>query len=224
MKLSGQEAHHLTAVCRLGAGVDVELFDGRGRVAAVGRGEVEVEVAETKCFAPRQEGRIIIAASVAKGDRFDWMVSKCTELGVDAIWPTLYARTVKLAAGAKVNERWGRLAIEAAKQCGRVWLPEIEGVATLGECLDRASNYGGAKLLYGSVEVGAANVLSVATGGEDVIALVGPEGGMAAEEVRTLQEAGATGVRLTDTVLRVETAGVSFAAILAAARMAERGT
>lgn len=224
VRLVGAEAHHLAAVRRLGAGDVVELFDGqgawaRGRIVAVGRREVELQVLEVQRVAARVAGRVVIAASVAKGERFEWMLSKCTELGVDAIWPVVFERTVKLAKGAKVVRRWEKLAIEAAKQCGRAWLPAIETVAGLGECLERRErNYSGSKVLYGSADRGTPPIATVAAGGADVIALVGPEGGITDEEVAMLRAAGGQAVRLGDTVLRVETAGVALAAVLVAQR------
>ena len=202
----------------------MELFDGQGawaqgRIVAVGRRAAELEVVEVQRVAARKTGRVVIAASVAKGERFEWMVSKCTELGVDAIWPVVFDRTVKLARGARVAERWDKLAIEATKMCGRAWLPEIETVAGLGESLERCERkYCGIKLLYGSADRRTRPIATVEVGGGDVVAFVGPEGGITDDEETMLKAAGGQAVRLGDTVLRVETAGVALAAVLVAHR------
>ena len=111
-KLDGTEAHHLINVMRLGAGEKIELFDGRGKLAKsviteIKRKDVLVEVKEVQTFERRGDGRVVIAASIAKGQRFDTLISKCTELGADHITAVVFERTVKQARGAAAMERYG---------------------------------------------------------------------------------------------------------------------
>ena len=167
----------------------------------------------------RQTGRVIIAASVAKGDRFDWLVSKCTELGVDRICPVLFERTVKAPRAQAAVRRYSKLAISAAKQCGRVFLPQIDPPTTLGKCLEiLKKDYPAGRFLAGSCDGGAQALVRMKYTNTDVTAFVGPEGGMTENEQKILTQQGAVPVRLTGTILRIETAGVAFAAILAANR------
>ena len=220
MPLDSVEAHHLIHVMRVGRGQCVELFDGKGTVAeatvvSLKRKDVTVNVEHIEKLSPRETGRVIIATSTAKGQRFDWLVSKCTELGADAIIPVLYERTVKLAKGKNVIERYTKLMISAAKQCGLNFLPVVSEAAPLTEALETLqTNYPQATMVFGSLSDDAKPITEMVEKDKDVIAFVGPEGGMTLEEETLLKNAGAVEVKLTGTVLRVETAAAAFAAIL----------
>jgi len=224
-ELSGAEAHHLSAVLRLRAGDEVELFDGDGTVAAAviekaDSRKVTLRVMDLKTAARRMRGRIAIAPSIAKGERFDWLVGKCTELGVDRIMPVLFERTVRQPKKASIVERWKNVVISASKQCGRAFLPQIDKPTRLAEVLDVLnSDYTEGRFLVGSLSV-AAGLVDQRFDGRDMAAFVGPEGGLTEQEEDLLRARGAEFVALTDTVLRVETAGVAFVAILAAQRAA----
>jgi 16S rRNA (uracil1498-N3)-methyltransferase len=225
-ELSGTEARHLAQVLRLKAGDKVELFDGKGTLAAAtiknasGK-KVALQVEDVKVF-PKPDAQIILAVSVAKGERFDWLVEKCTELGVDRMVPVLFERTVKQPKNPKIVERWNNIAIAAAKQCRRVFLPQIDRPLTLLEAVEiLKKDYPQGTLLFGSLSENSKPVLQCGFAGKNIIAFVGPEGGLTDEEENLLRENGAGEVRLTDTVLRVETAAVTFAAVLTIQRDAQ---
>ncbi len=218
-ELSGAEARHLAQVLRLAAGDKVELFDGKGTVAvavieiASGK-KVTLQIEDWKVF-ERPKSQIILTVSVAKGERFDWLIEKCTELGVDGIVPVLFERTVKQPKNPKIVERWNNIAMAAAKQCRRVFLPQIDKPLVLAEAIESLKkDYLQAQLLFGGLSENSKSVLQCGFAGKDVIAFVGPEGGLTDEEEMLLRENGAKEVRLTDTVLRIETAAVAFATIL----------
>ncbi len=222
--IDGEQFRHLVKVLRLGVGDEVELFDGSGGAATaviteIGRADAHLKIQQRKTQEPRQGGRIVIAVSVAKGTRFDWLVSKCTELGVDRIVPIVFQRTVKLAKGAQAGERYSKLAVEAAKQCGRIFLPRIDEPCSLSECVEKLKEeYPQMQLLFGSLGASAKSIMGLDTVGTDVAAFVGPEGGLTDSEETVLLENGAVGVRLAETILRVETAAIAFAAVLTAKR------
>jgi 16S rRNA (uracil1498-N3)-methyltransferase len=219
MSLVGDEAHHLTRVLRAAIGDNVKLFDGKGitatgTISKVAKNKVEIAVSSVETHKPKENGRIIICASLAKGERYDWLVSKCTELGVDRICPLIFERTVKLASGHSI-ERYNKIALAAAKQCERLFLPQIDAPSTLTECLRRLSKeYPNAHLLFGSTTEKTGTIFAQDYHLQDVIAFVGPEGGMTEKEGGILRSNGAVGVGITETVLRIETAAVAFAAIL----------
>jgi len=225
-ELSGAEARHLAQVLRLKAGDKVELFDGSGMVAvaiiksASGK-KVTLQVEDVKVFEkPAQQ--IILAVSVAKGERFDWLIEKCTELGVDRIVPVLFERTVKQPKNPKIVERWNNIAIAAVKQCRRVFLPQIDKPMILPEAIEiLKKDYPQAQLAFGSLSENSKPVLQCGFTGKDMIAFVGPEGGLTGEEENLLRENNAKEVRLADTVLRVETAAMAFAAVLTMQRDAQ---
>lgn len=223
-ELTGPEAHHLASVLRLGKGDRVELFDGAGKLAAAtvqaaGDNKVTLTVEGMEAFPPRQNARIIIAASIAKGERFDWLITKCTELGVDRITPVVFERTIKQPKNPKVVNRWNNLAISAAKQCRRLFLPVMDNPRPFADVLIALKRgYPAGRFLYGYPSPDCPPLVNYPFGADDVIAFIGPEGGLTDEEITFLRNNGAVAVRLTDTILRIETAAVAFASILAAQR------
>ena len=223
IQLDDTEAHHAIHVLRLQAGDNVELFDGRGGlgygvVARIARKTVAVEVSNVNRSRPRQSGRVVVATSIAKGQRFDWLVGKCTELGADHIACVLFERTVKQAKGTAV-QRYRKMTISTAKQCGRLFLPEITGPGNLAECFVALKElYPEAAFLFGDFGEDAIALRELTTEGADVVAFVGPEGGMTESEEQLLKAHGAIGVRLSENILRIETAADAFAAILCANR------
>ena len=194
----GDEAHHLTKVLRSRVGETVDLFDGKGitavgAIARIGKDKVEISISSLETHTPRDAGRIIIAASVAKGERYDWLVGKCTELGVDRICPVLFERTVKQASGHSI-ERYNKLALSATKQCGRLFLPQIDAPATLADCLGRLSQeYPNARMLFGSTSEKAGTIFEHAQDVRDYVLFIGPEGGLTADEEQMLKSHGAAG-------------------------------
>jgi 16S rRNA (uracil1498-N3)-methyltransferase len=222
-ELMGAEARHLAQVLRLKAGDKVELFDGTGTVAvatmkSISGKKVTLQVEDVKVF-KKPVPQVILAVSVAKGERFDWLIEKCTELGVGRIVPVLFERTVKQPKNPKIVERWNNIAISAVKQSRRVFLPQIDKPTTLEETVETLKkDYPQAQLLFGGLSENSKPVLQCGFAGKDVIAFVGPEGGLTDVEENLLQGNAAKDVRLTDTVLRVETAAVAFAAVLAMQR------
>ena len=222
--ITGSELHHLTKVLRLNVGDEVELFDGRGIKASaviteISKASAKLKIRQSQAQKPRATGRIIIAVSVAKGSRFDWLISKCVELGVDRVMPVIFERTVKLAKGEQANERYNKLAIEAARQCGRMFLPKIDAPCSLAECVENLKeDYPKGLVLFGSLAKGAKSIIDCDIADNDMTAFIGPEGGMTEQEEKLLIDNGAIGVRLTETILRVETAALAFAAVLTAKR------
>jgi len=218
--LSGREAHHAAAVLRQRPGDVVELFDGAGSIAtaviqAIENRRISLEIDQVVQNPRPDKPEVIIACSLAQGERFDWLISKCTELGVDRICPVRFERTVKLARGGKVTERFVNLSITAAKQCKRLFLPRIDPPGTLIQTLENfASGSSEKSILYGSPNPKARSILQLEEVSQNRIVFIGPEGGLTPEEEHLLRDHGGWEVRLTDTVLRIETAAVAAAAIL----------
>jgi 16S rRNA (uracil1498-N3)-methyltransferase len=224
VELTGGEAHHLFNVCRLKKGDKAELFDGKGTLA---RASVEkatsksvlLKIVDLEKIEKPAMPEVIIAVSLPKGERFDWLLEKCTELGIDRIAPVIFERTTKQPKNPKAVQRWLNITIAAAKQCRRIFLPQIDAPATLNEVLSALKKqYNKADILVGSLEPKSPNLITRRFGNNNVIAFVGPEGGITESEKVLLEDCGAKFVRITDTILRVETAALAFAAILTAGR------
>lgn len=221
-EITGTEAHHTASVMRLTKDQTIELFDGKGALAQVGietisSKKVTCRIEQLQKFEKPDRPRIIIAASIPKGERFDWLIKKCTELGVDRITPVIFERTVKQSKNPKAKKRWRHLTIAAAKQCRRIFLPDIDSPLTLAEAITKLTgDYPKAEILVGSVNEKSASLIDYEPAGDGSIALVGPEGGMTEKEEQLLKENDSQFVRLNENILRIETAAVAFASILTA--------
>lgn len=216
VRLSDREARHAAQARRLRAGDSVVLFDGQGREAAgvittTGRSVVEVQIVRIAVH-PRPRPALTLAVAVPKGPRQDALIEKCTELGVARLWPILTARSVCAASGHRLD-KWLRTTIEAAKQSGQCWLPELSPPRRLNEVLAGAKTFdralvatpGGRPIL---------DCMGDLVDAECLLAMVGPEGGWAPEELNEILAAGASPVSLGPHILRIETAAITIAAIV----------
>ncbi len=214
--LGRDEARHLQTVLRVKPGDSVQLFDGQGRtrsavVTAAERHGLSFAGSDAPRTHPRPACALTLFACVSKGKRMDWTVEKAVELGAARIVPVLSERTVvRLDAddGDAKADRWLRVAEEAARQCGAVWLPEIAPPLSLTACLPlvRAS----APVFVGALTPDAKPLR------EALLAwpqppprtgwFIGPEGDFTPAELAALLAAGATAVSLGRLVLRAETA------------------
>jgi len=218
------ESHHLGRVLRLEAGAQVELFDGSGTLAEgivekADRRQSVVRVAQVLRTPRPESGRLILAVSYAKGQRFDWLVEKCTELGADHIAAVQYDRTVKLGSGNAV-ERLGKIALSAVKQCGRLFLPELSGPVRLRETVEELRRrYPDAFFCCGLPDGDPPAVFIAKAEDRDIVVLIGPEGGFSPEELDWISAEKIEPVSIGPNILRVETAAAAFCAVIRAAHL-----
>ncbi|NYF17053.1 16S rRNA (uracil1498-N3)-methyltransferase [Microbacterium sp. AK009] len=218
--LTGAEAKHAATVRRVRVGENVTVGDGagvwlEGVCESVSASAVAVMVsARSQIAAPVP--RVILVQALAKGDRDELAVQAATELGVDEIVPWQAARSISrwdAAKAVKGRERWQTIAREAAKQAHRPWVPVVTEPVTTAVIAGRAD-----RDLVVVLEPTATERLSgLVPSGRDLLLVVGPEGGIAPEELRLLRDAGATVRRLGETVLRTSTAGPAAIAVVSAA-------
>ena len=223
VELTDSQPRHLFAVLRLNTSDHVELFDGNGNIASAlilaatsKKTTLKIESLQT---IQKQKNNIIIATSIAKGDRFDWLIAKCTELGINRITPVIFERTVKLPKNPKIIDRWENITIESAKQCKTPFLPIIDNPLKLTDALSTlTADYPDSIMLLGSPDANCPSITDINTTGKNIIAFIGPEGGFTPEEETFLKEKNTKPVKLTNTILRIETAAVAFASALAIQR------
>jgi 16S rRNA (uracil1498-N3)-methyltransferase len=211
--LDGPEGHHAADVARLKAGQELLLGDGLGGTAravvvAAGRGQLHLSIVE-RWYRRPPDPRLVIAQGIAKGDRGELAVQAMTEAGADEIVPWLAARSVAVWRDEKPLQRWRSTAREAAKQARRAWLPQVPPAVATAVLAPRVTF-----VLDGDARARLSTVDVPSTG--DVVLVVGPEGGIAPEELTVFEASGAVPVRLGDTVLRTSTAGVAALAVLSA--------
>ena len=227
IRLSTSEEHHLLDVVRVSPGDEVAVFDGEGRravarVVEAGGGEARVvlEIARQLDAVLAGTARILIVA-LPKGARMDLIIEKATEMGVSEIWPVITERVVARPEGSRAaarTDRWRRIARSASKQCGRERVPDIRAPAPLSDVLPEAGECD--LFLVGSLAPDAAalhDVLAERRGQcpHRVAMLIGPEGDLSHDELRAATDAGAVPVSFGGITLRVETAALFAAAVLA---------
>jgi len=213
--IAGEPVHHLRAVLRLGPGTEVLLLDGQGgccraRLDTVGREQAQATVTARWTVAEHPCPLRLLQA-LPKGDKFDLVLQKGTELGITIFQPVLSGRSL-LRQETGRSTRWQRIVREAARQSRRPRLPALEPVRSLPEALSLVDE----PLRLVLWEESARPLLEVlppqAPAG--VALLVGPEGGFAASEVATVRAGDFLPVHLGPRILRTETAGLAVAAVL----------
>ena len=223
ISLDAAQARHARDVLRLQSGATVEVFDDAGTVASGelvidGRGVLVRVDARDVARAAGDALAWTVSAAGPKGERADWMVEKLSELGTTAFIPLAAARSVVLPEGRNKRERWARIATEAAKQSRRSGVMRVGELMTVDAVLKELAETPNAAGWYFSTAddakpVGeAADALPPGTG--SIVSFVGPEGGWTDDELSRFAAAGLRPLRLTATVLRVETAAVAAAAVI----------
>ena len=219
--VDGDEGRHAATVARLRPGEAVVLTDGRGRrgdgvVTAAAGGRLDVEVAGV-AEVPAPEPRFVVVQALPKGDRGEVAVETMTEVGVDLVVPWAASRCVtrwRDARGAKALARWRATARSAAKQSRRIWFPEVADLTTTTGTASLLSHASLGVVLHEAASMPLATVQLPDAG--DVVVVIGPEGGVADDELRTFVDAGAATYRLGDSVLRTSTAGTAALSVLSA--------
>jgi 16S rRNA (uracil1498-N3)-methyltransferase len=216
--VEGAEAHHAVAVRRLTVGEPVVLTDGAGLVAEcevteTGKARLVAEV-RSLTSVPRPVPDVVVVQALPKGDRGELAVEVLTEVGVARIVPWAAARSVSVWRGdraAKSLAKWQTTAREAAKQARRAWFPDVAPLASTADVVGLVTEAPLALVLH----EGATDPLPTDVP-DGVVLVVGPEGGLAADELAAFGAAGARTVRLGAEVLRTSTAGVAAVAALLA--------
>lgn len=217
-ELVDDEAVHCSRVLRAKEGDTIEVFDGAGRwaraeITSLSRKRVGLALGDTE-WCPKPPVQVVLAQAVLKGKAMDWLIQKSVELGVTSIQPLITEHTVVRPAEAKA-EKWRRTALEACKQSGQRFLPEIDEPITLESFLE--AKQPGLSIVAALAEPRKVLREVVAGGGavERVTYLVGPEGDLSAGELEALVGRGFQPASLGNQVLRSETAALFGLAAIA---------
>jgi 16S rRNA (uracil1498-N3)-methyltransferase len=210
--LDGDEGRHAAMVRRIRVGERIDLADGDGVIAhcevtAAARDRLDLRVDDVE-RKPAPKLRLALAQALAKGGRDEQALETATEIGVDVVLPWQAGRSVvrwQGERGERARHRWQTIAREATKQSRRAWVPLVEPVRTTAALAVRAAQSSLALVLHESAERPLLDVALPVAG--ELLVIVGPEGGIAEDELAVLAEAGAVPVRLGPEVLRASTAG-----------------
>jgi len=209
IQLFEQEFHHFSRVMRGGVGDVVELVDGKGTLAFATvtkktKRDATAVVDKVQNENP-SESRLIIAQAIPKMNRIEFILEKCTELGMTELWlfPSELSERNKMSASHIT--RMHNILVSAMKQCGRLFLPKLVWMPEFSEW-DVPSDV---DMYFGDVDPSAEPLLRVIQNkklSNNIIFVVGPESGFIEKEVVGLRKQGAKGVKLHKNILRTDTA------------------
>jgi 16S rRNA (uracil1498-N3)-methyltransferase len=228
LALENAEAHHCIDVLRLGPGSRIVVFNGRGtditaEITAIENGKVSLTGLITNRSEPLTCS-ITLAQAIPKGKHMDLIVQKATELGVGKIVPLLSERTVvqvEKEDAERKREKWKQVVIEAAKQSGQNWLPEVAAPVAPKQFF---SEFEESELpLIASLQRDARSLKKILAAFRDqygrrprsALILIGPEGDFTPAETGWAKSAGCIPVSLGPIVLRTETAAIFSLSVLA---------
>ena len=232
--IAGDDARHLGSVMRARTGDAFIACDGQGRdvlakIAFIDRDAVRADIVRTLPPSAEMPWRVTVAQSLPKGDKLETVIQKGTEAGAIAFRPFLSRRTVVQydeRKEAKRQERWRKIAKEAAEQSHRSVLPDVKKACDWNGLLGGFSGYDLVLLCYeeaGREGAGLRRTLAEfrkmrggrEAGRPELLLVVGPEGGFAEEEAAAAVAAGAVPVGLGRRILRTETAALYALACIA---------
>ena len=221
-----EDAAHITKVLRMNVGDEVLLFDGTGyeytaRLTSVCKEQCEAEILSSAFSEQEPTVKVTIYQGIPKSGKMESIIQKSVELGVYSIVPVAMDRCVsKLDGGKKELEkikRWNKVAIEAAKQCGRGILPKVELPLTFDKAIEKMAENELAVMPYEMLaHMGVASFKAVLQENKatDISVIIGPEGGFSDSEADKAKQAGLKLVGLGKRILRTETVSSAMLAMI----------
>ena len=222
--LDSEQTKHLRDVLRLRAGENINVFDGVGRefscaIQEIGKRETRLKIInEANPRAPESSLDLTLAVALLKGEKFDLVLQKAVELGVTRLVPLQTRRAdVKLKDVREIEkklERWRKIVFEAAKQCGRARLMQIENPQSFEKFVEKSSTPNSSDETRVLFSERGGEKFSDLKNGKKFVAVIGAEGGWEDSEIDLARANGFKIVTLGGRILRAETAAISVAAIL----------
>ncbi len=224
LALDAAETHHALDVLRMKAGDRATVFNGKGAEATVEFATVEKGSIALKKIAAGKSAplgcQLTLGQAIPKGKNMDLIVEKATELGAAGIVPLLSERTVVRCDEDEAltkKEKWQRVAIEAAKQCGQNWVPTVSKPVSPKEFFQSGEKFD--LMLIASLQPDSRQIKQVlAEAGlknpSRVLVLVGPEGDFTPAEINLAKNAGCRPITLGPIILRTETAAIYCLSVL----------
>ena len=216
IRIEGDDVKHITRVLRLGCGDTISVCDGEKTdyICTISETSKDCVVARIDEQMPnKNESAICVTLyqGLPKGDKMDYIIQKCVELGVVRVVPVAMKRSVvKVSSASGKTTRWQRIAAEAAKQCMRGIVPVVDEPMSFEAMLSETENTDLCVLPYENEHDGKLkDVLKDKKDAKNIAIIIGPEGGFDEQEVQSAMQAGAHTVTLGPRILRCETAPVA---------------
>lgn len=223
--ITGGDVNHIKNVLRMSVGDKICVINGQNNkeyyceITAVGSDEVETRICEIRESDQELGNEIVLFQGLPKSDKMELIIQKAVELGVHTIVPVSTDRTVvKLDAKKEANKRkrWMSISESAAKQSGRLRIPEVTRVVSFKEALEMAGKMDVRLIPYELAEgmEKTREIMSSIQPGQSVAVFIGPEGGFESSEIEKAMEIGVQPITLGKRILRTETAGLVTLAML----------
>lgn len=220
--ITGDDVAHISKVLRLKAGDEIALCDGQchewtAKITALDKKQAELSLGEKTVLNTEPRCRITIYQGIQKAGKFETVIQKGVELGACAFVPFDCERAVARPwkADDSKQERYERVAYEAAKQCRRGIVPKVEAPIDFKKLCARAAEHELTILFWEEEKVRSLKaLLREKTGCTDIAMIIGPEGGISPAEAAALSAAGAQTASLGTRILRTETAGPAATAMI----------
>lgn len=223
-RITGQDVNHIRNVLRMKPGDEIAVRDGISRnyvcaIETLGQEEIRARILKADTDSRELPAHLYLFQGLPKGDKMELIIQKAVELGAYAVIPVDTRRTVVKLDGKKAEakrRRWRAIAESAAKQSGRMVIPEVKPVMSLPEALAYARELDVNLIPYELAEgmEDTRRILSGIRPGMKVGIFIGPEGGFDVEEVEQAKAAGLHPITLGRRILRTETAGMTVLSIL----------
>lgn len=218
IQINGQDASHIRRSLRMEIGDNLTVCDGNGKdyqteIVSFSDDAVSLKVLDILPNATEPSLKVTLYQGLPKGDKLETIIQKCVEVGVYKIVPVVLSRSIA-KPGDKVQkkqERWQKIADEAAGQSGRGIRPQVEAPISFSDLLKRLEKE---KTLICYENGGKPLGQCVSTEDESISLVIGPEGGLSEEEVKKMEAAGGTVVTMGPRILRTETAPIAAMAVL----------
>lgn len=223
--ITGEDAKHIAKVLRMKVGDELTVCDTKGRdydcmIEEIGAGEVRLKVLSVAPSQSEPDVQVHLYQAMPKADKMETIIQKAVELGAASITPVMTRRCVSRPDAKSMDKklvRYNRIALEAAKQCGRGVVPPVLPLLELPQALEQMQRTGCPILFYENATAPAKQVIAKAreSGKEPEIAvLIGAEGGFDEDEVALAREHGCHILSLGKRILRCETAPLAALTIL----------
>lgn len=218
--ITGPDVDHITRVYRAKAGFELTVCDGDGTdylcsITSIDKERIEARLISVSKSYTEPNVKVTIFQGLPKQGKMETIIQKCTELGVSRIVPTITHRSVvKLSEGdTKKQQRWQKIAQEAAKQCGRGRIPEVTPPVNFKQAVEMASQLKFSVIPYEEEQENSLHDF-LRSDMEEIGIIIGSEGGFEPAEVQLARENGIASVTLGRRILRTETVGPALLPII----------
>ena len=215
--VEAEQFHYLSTVRRFSVGDEINIFDGLGnsykaRIDVIDKKQIKGTILSSKTLILPNK-KVSLYTAIPKGERFDWLIEKASEIGISRIVPTIYTRSVIKELSTNKIERYKKISVSASSQSWRADIMPIETPTKFSEIVETLNQKDTLNILpYESEENNT--IYKVVENNKDINIFIGPEGGFDNMEISLALKSNFKIITLGKNILRVETAGIVAASVV----------